>query len=75
MSSLNIPLIDQATEEQKLERLKICRTCEHRRFMKGIIQCKKCGCIMNMKTGLAKAKCPLDKWGPVSNEKVVNPNG
>ena len=45
-------------EEQTKKRLEICGSCEF--FFMGI--CKKCGCVMKLKTKLQEATCPLDKW-------------
>lgn len=42
------------------ERLEICRSCPF--FIKGVEQCKKCGCIMPQKAKLADAFCPVHKW-------------
>jgi hypothetical protein len=43
------------------KRLNICRDCE--RFESFLSRCKECGCFMNIKTKLADAKCPMNKWG------------
>lgn len=43
------------------ERLNICAGCEH--LYKPTKTCKKCGCFMEAKTKLFRAKCPIDKWG------------
>lgn len=45
------------------ERLEICRTCPH--LIQLTSQCKECGCLMNAKTKLPNASCPLGKWGQV----------
>lgn len=42
------------------ERLAICNGCPE--LIKLTSQCKKCGCIMNIKTKLEAAKCPIGKW-------------
>ena len=42
------------------ERYEICKSCEW--FRSVIKQCKKCGCIMSLKTKLKTAKCPIRKW-------------
>jgi hypothetical protein len=47
------------TEEQK-KRLDICFSCD--RLIKLTTQCKECGCLMNLKTSLPHAFCPLGKW-------------
>ncbi|NCV08478.1 MAG: hypothetical protein EBW76_06995 [Actinobacteria bacterium] len=52
--------IGRVTEMIAKERLEICQGCEH--FIKLSSQCKKCGCIMNLKTKLPNASCPVGKW-------------
>jgi len=46
------------------ERLSICQGCEE--YLSTTHQCRRCGCIMNLKTKLPNASCPLDKWQAVS---------
>ena len=41
------------------ERIDICKQCPEFTDLKF---CKKCGCIMPLKTRILKAKCPLGKW-------------
>lgn len=59
------------TEEQARTRLDICLACEF--FIvqpEGSIvpaRCGKCGCGMKFKSRLAAAKCPIDKWGPITS--------
>jgi hypothetical protein len=55
--------IERSSEEVKNERMEICRSCPF--FIKITTQCSKCGCVMEAKTRLAEASCPVDKWGPV----------
>lgn len=55
-----MPIIQQ-------KRLDICKACPE--FIRFTHQCKKCGCLMDSKTKLADATCPLDKWGK-ANVKV-----
>jgi len=48
--------------KEAMRRLDVCKKCD--RFSK-IRQCKECGCFMDLKTLLKKAKCPHpsgDKW-------------
>jgi hypothetical protein len=45
------------------ERLSICEGCEF--FVKATLQCKKCGCFMDIKTKLLNAECPVGKWGTI----------
>jgi hypothetical protein len=41
-------------------RFAICQACPE--FIKLSSQCKKCGCLMAVKTKLEKAECPIGKW-------------
>ena len=52
----------RVSEEEKTKRLDICKSCPE--YKMGI--CKKCGCIMELKTTLSEAYCPLGKWLSVS---------
>lgn len=45
------------------ERMAICKECPE--YISLTHQCKECGCIMNSKTKLPNAECPLGKWGQV----------
>lgn len=45
------------------ERLSICRDCD--KYVALTHQCTECGCIMNLKTKLPNASCPLGKWNAV----------
>ena len=49
-------------ERQKMseERLKTCKDCEH--FIKPLSICKKCGCILKIKTRMPWESCPIGKW-------------
>jgi ribosomal protein L32 len=52
------------------KRMAICKSCpEYIRFTH---QCKKCGCLMNAKTKLADAECPLGKWQKVNTTIPLN---
>lgn len=42
------------------ERFNICRECPE--LIKPINVCGQCGCLMKLKTKLADATCPLNKW-------------
>lgn len=59
------------SEEKARARLDICLACEF--FMvqpEGSIvpaRCSRCGCGMKIKARMAAAKCPIDKWGPVTD--------
>ena len=50
----------RSPEELAQYRLEICQTCEF--FSKLSQRCKKCGCFMKLKTQLANAYCPMNKW-------------
>ena len=41
------------------KRMQICLGCEH--LIKLTHQCKKCGCLMNLKTKLKDSTCPIGK--------------
>jgi hypothetical protein len=52
---------DNKTTEEKAEfRYNICKSCPE--LIKLTSQCKKCGCIMSLKTKLEAATCPVGKW-------------
>jgi hypothetical protein len=53
------------------ERMSICKSCPF--YRKSIDQCKKCGCIMNQKTKLADASCPVGKWDAHHTEENATP--
>lgn len=53
-------IADTANEELAESRMAICRACPF--YLSLTHQCKKCGCIMNLKTKLKEAKCPVGKW-------------
>ena len=36
----------------------LCESCDFAKY--GI--CKKCGCVIKMKTQFVNAKCPIGKW-------------
>lgn len=55
----------KATDAAAQARLDICKACPE--LIKATHQCKKCGCIMNLKVKLAAAACPLGKWKEEKN--------
>lgn len=57
--SLN-PSVSKLTEEDADKRYSICQMCPE--FISLTTQCKKCGCIMKLKTKIEGATCPLEKW-------------
>jgi ribosomal protein L32 len=54
------PNSDRVSIEVSDSRLSKCENCEH--FLKATRQCLKCGCMMNLKTKLLHAKCPIGRW-------------
>ena len=54
------PNTEYATKEEADRRFSICDYCPE--LISLTKQCKKCGCLMHLKTKLEKAKCPLGKW-------------
>lgn len=48
------------SEDDSNKRFDICKACPE--FISATTQCKKCGCIMKLKTKLPQATCPLEKW-------------
>jgi hypothetical protein len=54
------PNTQYVTNKLQDERFSICKACPN--FIKSTSQCKKCGCIMSLKTKLEKATCPINKW-------------
>lgn len=54
----NIGRVEQELADRRME---ICLGCPQ--LIKLTHQCKECGCIMNLKTKLPNAECPLGKWG------------
>ena len=61
------PNIEKVSDEVSDARIEICKQCPQ--FIKSTSQCKKCGCIMNLKAKLPNAFCPLNKWGQIQNVK------
>jgi hypothetical protein len=54
------PNVEHVSKELADQRFSICMQCPE--LLKIAKQCKKCGCIMTLKTKLKKAECPLHKW-------------
>lgn len=42
------------------ERMDICKECVF--FSKTLKICKKCGCLLPLKTKLQRERCPIRKW-------------
>jgi tRNA(Ile2) C34 agmatinyltransferase TiaS len=51
---------NKTTDEKAEQRYSICKVCPELIKLTG--QCKKCGCIMPLKTKLEGAACPIGKW-------------
>ena len=47
-------------DELARERIKICQECPN--FRKMIRQCSLCGCMIDLKTKLLEASCPIEQW-------------
>jgi hypothetical protein len=54
------PNVAHASEAVATIRYEICQACPE--LIQLTKQCKKCGCLMHLKTKLEKATCPLGKW-------------
>ncbi len=54
------PSTEFVSDSEQKERYSICKVCPE--FIDLTTQCKKCGCIMKLKTKLAAATCPINKW-------------
>jgi hypothetical protein len=54
------PKTKRLSDEDAEVRLNICKSCPE--LIKITSQCKQCGCLMNFKTKLESAKCPIGKW-------------
>jgi hypothetical protein len=50
----------RASDEVAKSRLDICKACPE--FLNLTHQCKKCGCLMNLKVKLQDSGCPIGKW-------------
>jgi len=48
----------RVTEAEVKRRLAICEGCQY--YRRG--RCGKCGCVMNLKSRLRSAHCPIKKW-------------
>lgn len=54
------PTTEYVSKEIAEKRFLICRSCPE--LIKLTKQCKKCGCLMHLKTKLENATCPIGKW-------------
>ena len=64
------PTITWAPEEVAQNRMSICKECPS--YLLLTHQCKECGCLMNAKTKMPHATCPLGKWGKFLTEEENN---
>ena len=54
------PNTKRISSEDAAKRFNICKSCPE--LIKLTSQCKKCGCFMKIKTTMAHATCPINKW-------------
>lgn len=54
------PQAPRTTDEIAYSRYNICLLCPE--LINATKQCKKCGCLMNLKVKLEGAECPIGKW-------------
>ncbi len=57
---LLVAKVGRVSEEVANKRYSICKGCEH--LIPKVSMCKKCGCLMKLKTTIPHASCPLNKW-------------
>lgn len=55
-----LDVVELADDDLRDQRLSHCNSCEH--LFNLTRNCKKCGCFVDTKTRMAKAKCPINKW-------------
>jgi hypothetical protein len=55
-----MPNTEMASPQEASDRYTICKSCPELIMLTK--QCKKCGCLMNAKTKLKSATCPMGKW-------------
>jgi hypothetical protein len=63
------PQVEHADEALQTRRMTICNACPH--LLNITKQCKKCGCIMPLKTKLNLAECPIQKWEKNKNLIII----
>jgi len=54
------PETEWLSDDERNNRYSICKTCPE--FIALTTQCKQCGCVMKIKSGMKQATCPLGKW-------------
>jgi hypothetical protein len=47
-------------DKTQAERIAICKQCE--KYSSAIHMCNECKCLVDLKTRLARQRCPLNKW-------------
>lgn len=52
------------------DRIFICRKCEKNYWIRGMLWCSVCKCLIAAKARVKEAECPLSKW-----EKIGDKNG
>jgi len=52
----------------KRDRMAVCLECPH--FSPKTTRCGVCGCVMAAKARIAKAECPIGRWGEWHGEVV-----
>lgn len=50
----------RVTEAISSSRLSVCMSCPE--IIPITKQCKKCGCLMSLKTKISNSVCPIGKW-------------
>jgi len=60
LNNLKKWVLQPASDEVQAERLAICHACPE--YKAQINLCNMCKCLVGLKVGLARQKCPLDKW-------------
>lgn len=59
------------TQQVKIERLKICSSCEH--YSRNISTCKLCKCYVPAKTMFSSARCPDNRWLDIgADDSLIN---
>ena len=54
------PDTEWVSDDVRNSRYSICKSCPE--FIALTTQCKQCGCVMKIKSGMSKASCPIGKW-------------
>ena len=60
--------VGRVSQEVADQRYSVCKGCEY--LVPKVSMCKKCGCLMKIKTTLPHASCPLNKWLIAEQEDV-----